>query len=353
MTDPKHNPERNPAILVEVTRGPIVESIHFGVVAVGDVEGNLVAWTGNPGAVTYYRSASKPIQAIPLVESGAADHFGFTDAEIAVICGSHGGEDIHVQTVLGILEKIGLGPDALACGVHMPYDKAAARALEESSERPTALHNNCSGKHAGMLALARYHGWPPGGYESEHHPVQQMMREVVAGFADLPVEEVAVGIDGCSVCTFGIPVYTMAMSFARLAQPDFWPEPRRSAVQRIANAMITHPEMVAARQGRLDTDLMRAAGRTLIAKAGAEGVYCAALLASEGQGALGFALKLLDGDPQGRARNPAVIEGLRQAGLVTEETLNKLEGYWLEEVRNRPGDVVGVVRPAFTLSAAG
>jgi len=166
------------------------------------------------------------------------------------------------------------------------------------------------------------------------------------------VEEVVVGVDGCSVCTFGIPIYTMAMSFARLAQPDFWPEPRRSAVQRIVNAMVTHPEMVAARQGRLDTDLMRAAGRSLIAKAGAEGVYCAALLASEGQGALGFALKLLDGDPQGRARNPAVIEGLRQAGMVTEDSLNKLEGYWFEEVRNRPGDVVGVVRPAFTLSAA-
>src|SRR5436190_24065382 len=124
--DPKHNPERNPAVLVEVTRGPMVESVHYGVIAVSDVEGNLLAWAGNPGTATYYRSSSKPIQAIPLVESGAADHFGLTEQEIAIICGSHGGEDIHIEAVLSILDKLGLGPDALACGVHMPYDKLAA-----------------------------------------------------------------------------------------------------------------------------------------------------------------------------------------------------------------------------------
>src|SRR6266550_7788139 len=119
--DPKHNPERNPAVLVEVTRGPIVESAHYGAIAVADVDGNLVAWAGNPGLVTYYRSASKPLQALALVESGGADHFGLTDAEIAVTCGSHGGEDYHVEAVLSILAKIGVGPEALACGVHEPF----------------------------------------------------------------------------------------------------------------------------------------------------------------------------------------------------------------------------------------
>jgi L-asparaginase II len=353
MPDPKHNPERNPAILVEVTRGPIVESTHFGVVVVCDVDGNLAAWTGNPGTVAYYRSASKPIQALPLVESGAADHFGFTEAEIALACGSHDGEDIHVETAQSMLDKIGLGSDALACGVHMPYGKLAARELEEKGERPTPLHNNCSGKHAGMLALARYHGWPVGGYQLDDHPVQVVMREVTAEFAGLQVEEVAVGVDGCSVSTFGVPVYAMAISFARLAQPEFWPEPRRSAVRRVRDAMIAHPEMVAARHGRLDTDLIRAAGGTLVAKVGAEGVYCAGLLPEGDRGALGIALKVLDGDPNSRARYPAIIEGLRQAGMIEEDALNKLESYWLEEVRNRPGDVVGVVRPAFTLSVAG
>lgn len=350
--DPKHNPERNPAVLVEVTRGPIVESVHYGVIAVSDVDGGLLAWAGNPGTVAYYRSSSKPIQAVPLVESGAADHFGLTDAEIAVICGSHGGEDIHVEAVTSILEKIGCGPDALACGVHAPYDKAAARALEESDGRPSVLHNNCSGKHAGMLALARFYGWPVGGYESARHPVQQVMLQVVADFAGLAPEEVAVGVDGCSVCTFGVSIHRMAMSFARLAQPEYWPEPRRSAVRRITHAMVTYPEMIAAQQGRIDTDLMRAAGSTLIAKAGAEGVYCVASLGTASEPAAGFAMKLLDGDPQGRARNPAIVEGLRQSGLLNEDALNKLEQYWMEEVRNRPGDVVGMVRPAFTLSAS-
>ncbi len=351
IPDSKHNPERNPAVLVEVTRGPIVESNHYGVIAVSDAEGNLLAWAGNPGIVTYYRSSSKPIQAVPLVESGGADYFGLTDAEIAVICGSHGGEDIHVETVMSILDKIGLGPDALACGVHTPYDKAAALKLEESGGAPSVLHNNCSGKHAGMLALAKFNGWPVGGYESPLHPAQVIMRQVVAEFAGLQPDEVAVGVDGCSVCTFGVSVHRMAMSFARLTQPDFWPEPRHSAAARIDRAMTAYPEMVAARQARIDTDLMRATAGTLIAKAGAEGVYCAARLATPDEPAVGFALKLLDGDAQGRARNPSVIEGLRQAGMINEDALNKLETYWMEEVRNRPGDVVGTVRPAFTLSA--
>lgn len=348
--DPKHNPSRNPAVLVEVTRGPIVESVHFGVVAVSDVDGNLVCWAGNPSTVTYYRSSSKPIQTIPLVESGAADHFGLSDEELAVVSGSHGGEECHVEAVLSILDKIGLKPDALACGVHAPYDKAAARYIQEQNKAPTVLHNNCSGKHAGMLALAKFHGWPVGGYESPIHPVQQVMHRVVADFAGLSPEEVDVGTDGCGVCTFGMPVSRMAISFARLAQPQFWPEPRRSAVERVLRAMTTHPHMVAARQSRIDTDLMRAAGGKVIAKAGAEGVYCAATLSGHDRPNLGFALKLLDGDPMGRARNPSVIEALRQAEFLDEDELEKLEEYWMEEVRNRPGDVVGMIRPAFTLS---
>ncbi len=351
-SDPKHNPERNPAVLIEVTRGPIVESVHYGTIAVVGSEGDLLAWAGNPGTDAYYRSSSKPIQAVPLVESGAADHFGLTPREIAVICGSHGGEDIHVEAVMSILNKIGLEPDALACGVHAPYDKEAARILDQHKEHPNVLHNNCSGKHAGMLAFARFRGWPVGGYELARHPVQQALLHTVAEFAGLEPDEVHVGVDGCSVSTFGISVHRMAMSYARLAQPDFWPEPRRSAVQRITSAMTEYPEMVAARQGRLDTDLMRASGGTLLAKAGAEGVNCVAKLAAEGSPSIGFAMKLLDGDSTGRARRPAVVEGLRQAGMLDEDALDKLDKYWMEEIRNRPGDVVGMVRPAFTLSAS-
>jgi L-asparaginase II len=348
--DPKHNPERNPAVLVEVTRGPIVESVHYGVVAVADVDGNLVAWAGNPGTVTYYRSSAKPMQAIPLVESGGADYFGLTDAEVAVTCGSHGGEDIHVQAVLSILDKIGVGPDALACGAHPPIDRDAARELQDLGQSPTALHNNCSGKHSGMLALAKFQGWPVGGYETPRHPVQEVITQTIADFAGLPLDQIAIGVDGCGVCSFGMPVHSMAVSFARLAQADYWPEPRRSAILRIQRAMTTHPEMVGYRRNNLDTDMMRAGAGFLLSKGGAEGVYCAARTPASGEPALGFALKILDGDITGRARKPASVEGLRQAGFLDEGALSKLEAYWMEEIRNRPGDVVGMVRPAFTLS---
>jgi L-asparaginase II len=350
--DPKHDPAGGPAVLVEVTRGPIVESVHHGVISVADAEGNLLAWLGNPGVVSYYRSSSKPIQAVPVVESGAADRFGLTEQEIAICCGSHGGEDIHVEAVLSILGKIGMGPDALACGPHAPYDKAAARALEERREPTTVLHNNCSGKHAGMLALARFHNWPIDGYESRQHPVQQLMQQVVAEFAGLDPQEVQVGVDGCGVLTFGMSIHAMAVSFARLAHAEYWPEPRCDAVRRITQAMLAYPEYVAARQQRFDTDLMRAAGGTLVSKVGAEGVFCAATVSTEDSPAVGFALKVLDGDNSLRARNPSVTEGLRQTGMLTEDALNKLEMYWVEEIRNRPGDVVGMVRPAFTLSVA-
>jgi L-asparaginase II len=284
------------------------------------------------------------------VESGGADHFGLTDAEIAVTCGSHGGEDIHVQTVLSILDKIGVGPDALACGAHAPLDKEAARRLQDQGHSPSALHNNCSGKHSGMLALAKFQGWPIGGYETSRHPVQELITQTIAEFAGLQPDEVAIGVDGCGVCSFGIPVHSMAVSFARLAQADYWPEPRRSAILRIQRAMTTHPEMVGYRRGNLDTDMMRAGAGALLSKGGAEGVYCAARIGTGGELALGFALKILDGDPSGRARKPAGVEGLRQAGFLDEDALNKLEAYWMEEIRNRTGDVVGMVRPAFTLS---
>jgi L-asparaginase II len=160
-------------------------------------------------------------------------------------------------------------------------------------------------------------------------------------------------VDGCGVCTFGISVLQMATSFARLASPDFWPEPRRSAVERINKAMTAYPEMVGYSIGNLDTDVMRVGGPSVLSKGGAEGVYCAGAAAAEGRNALGVALKILDGDREGRARNPATMESLRQAGFLDEDQLNKLENYWMEEVRNRPGDVVGMVQPAFTLNAVG
>jgi L-asparaginase II len=338
-------------MFVEVVRGTIVESVHYGVAAVVDSAGQVVAQAGDPGLVSYYRSASKPIQAIPLVESGAAAHFGLTPVEIAVITGSHGGEDIHVAAVTAILAKIGAGPEALHCGVHPAYDKPMAAAMRARGEEPTVLNNNCSGKHAGMLALARFHGWPLDGYWEAAHPVQVAMRQVIADFCSVPNDQIATGVDGCSVVTFGVPITAMALSFARLVDPPAdWPEARRDACAQVVAAMAAHPEMVAGRHDRLDTDLMLAVGGRLIAKAGAEAVYCLAQRPGEARRALGLALKLLDGDEGGRARNPAVMGLVHAAGLLTPDESLALARYTEVPVTNRRGDRVGVVRSTIALS---
>ncbi len=339
-----------PEVFVEYVRGPIVESVHYGSAAVVDPAGRILASAGDPAQVSYYRSASKPIQAVPVVESGAADRYGFTPAEIAIICGSHGGEDIHLATVQSILQKIGMSADLLACGAHPPYDKRAAAALAAAGGTPTPLCNNCSGKHAGMLTLCAFYGWDPAGYQRPGHPVQERMLQTVAEFTGLPPAQIAQGTDGCSVVTFGVSTYHMAFSFARLAQPPAdWPAARRDACARITAAMVAHPEMVAARQDRLDTDLMRAYNGRLIAKAGAEGVYCLAVLPGGAERVRGLALKLLDGDEGGRARNPAVLGLLEQDGLLTPALAGTLARYGEQPILNRAGLNVGTVRAVLRL----
>ncbi len=339
-----------PDPFIEYARGPLAESIHYGSAAVVDPDGRLLAAAGDPEHISYYRSASKPIQTVPVVESGAADRFGLTPAEIAVVCGSHGGEDIHVAAVESIFHKIGLSPALLACGVHPPYDKRAAAQLAAAGGEPQAIHNNCSGKHAGMLTLCAFYGWAPGGYQKPDHPVQQLMLETVASFCDLPPGEIVRGTDGCSVVTFGVSTRRMALSFARLVQPPpAWSAARREACRRVVEAMLAHPEMVAARQDRLDTDLMRAYHGRLIAKAGAEGVYCMAVVPGGVERPRGLALKLLDGDEGGRARNPAVMGLLEQDGLLTPDLREQLARYIEQPIRNRAGLTVGTVRSVLRL----
>jgi L-asparaginase II len=308
------------------------------------VVGRVVARAGDAARVTYARSAVKPVQALPLVEDGGIERFGITEAELALCCASHNGEPEHVETALALLGRLGLGEEALACGPASPMRAETARALLRRGEAPRRVHNNCSGKHAGMLALARLHGWTPEGYERPDHPVQQRILSTVAAWAGVQPGTVGIGVDGCGVPTFALPLSALARSFARLgavaaAEPE-------SAAARITGAMTRHPEYVAG-TGRLCTRLMRAAEGRVVVKLGAEGVYCAAV---PGRG-LGLALKAEDG--AGRAAEPVLLAVLLQLGAIDAGVVERLREFAEPELRNTRDEVVGRIRAVVELDGAG
>jgi L-asparaginase II len=340
--------------LVEVRRGSITESWHRGHVIAVEPDGNLVAYLGEPQTtVTFLRSSAKPFQALPLLTSGAAERFGFTDREVALACASHNGEPIHTELAASMLKKIGLGPEALKCGVHEPYSVEAARESRERGEAPNVLHNNCSGKHAGMLAAAIQLRAPTETYNRPEHPVQLAIGKAIAQFADVPVEDLAVGVDGCAVPVFGITIKAMALAYARLVSPPLsFNEQTRRACERIVRVMSTYPELIGGTAGRLDTEIMRAAPGRLISKVGAEGVYTAGIKpCEEWPRGLGVALKIEDGDDK-RARPTVVVESLRQLGVLKDESLEAVAKYAFFAVLNRPGDVVGEIVSKFELKRA-
>src|SRR6266436_6859218 len=350
MSNPSDAVAGMPASLIEVWRGPIVESRHRGHLTAVDGRGNTIAALGLPETVTYVRSSGKAFQAIPVITSGAANRFGFTEQEIAIACGSHSGESIHVDTVRSMLAKIGLDESALKCGVHEPFSAEVARELARNQQSPNVLQNNCSGKHAAMLALAVHIGAATESYEDWRNPVQQMISETFADFSGVPLQQIAVGVDGCGVPVFGVPVRAMALMYARLVAPESFDAATRDACQRITKAMIAFPEMVGGTKDRLDTELIKAGQGRLISKIGAEGVYTVGVLPSAAwPHGLGLALKIEDGDDH-RARPPAVIEALGQLNVLAESELMALASYAPTIIKNRRGERVGEARASFTLA---
>jgi L-asparaginase II len=343
----------SPEPLVKITRGGITESRHRGHIVGVKPDGTISAYLGTPETVTYLRSSAKPHQAIPLIASGAADRFGFTENEIALACASHSGEPIHTEVAASMLKKIGLGPEALKCGVHEPFSPEAAAQLREKGEEPNVLQNNCSGKHAGMLALALHLDAPTETYDEPTNPVQLAIGKTISAFSGIPIEDIAVGIDGCGVPVFGITVRAMALMYARLVSPPSeFDDPTRKACARIVAAMTTYPELIGGSSDRLDTEIMRAAKGRLVSKVGAEGVYTVAVLPCEDwPRGLGLALKIEDGDDH-RARPTVVIESLRQLGILANESLEAVARYAFFPVHNRRGEVVGEVTPEFKLNRA-
>jgi L-asparaginase II len=337
------------APLVEVTRGSIVDELHRGDIAVVADDGELRFSVGNPrGKVAYWRSSAKPFQVMEVVASGAAERFGFSAEDIALAASSHNGERVHVERAASMLERIGCSVADLECGAHPPFDAASARALERAGERPTALHSNCSGKHAGMLALAAHLGVARAGYRFPEHPVQQLMLDNVARFSGVSRDEIVIGIDGCGVPCFGTSVDAMARAFARLMAPDeSIPQRYASAAAVVREAMMAHPYLVAGRD-RLDTDLMRAVPGVLVSKVGAGGVQCVGL-----RGGLGLAIKTEDGGA-GATTPPAgiaALEALRQLGVLDAAALSALDGHAHQRVTTVAGEPAGEARAAFALAA--
>lgn len=277
-------------VLIELTRGPLVECVHRGCLAVARADGSLALAVGDVEAPVFPRSAIKAFQSIPLIESGTAERYGYGDAEIALSCASHSGSAAHVAMARGMLEKAGLSPDLLLCGAHVPLGEKEAQEYWRAGIRATQLHNNCSGKHAGMLAVTRHNGEAQAGYVEPGHPVQRRIAEILTAFTDYPMGPQNCGIDGCSAPNWAIPVAGLARAFARLAGGTGAGAAHRAALQRIMTAAWARPDMVAG-EGRLDTILMRKMPGEVFMKTGAEGVYCAGLPKL----GIGIALKIDDG----------------------------------------------------------
>jgi L-asparaginase II len=314
-----------------VRRGDLVENVHRGRVAVCDPEGELVEAVGDAEGYAYARSSAKPFQAIPLVLSGAADSLGLTDEELAVACASHNAEEPHLAATRSILRKAGLSESDLQNGAHPPLHAPAAAELARNGEAPRAIHGNCSGKHAGMLALCVNEGWETASYRDPDHPLQRWILEIVATICGLDRDDILLSGDGCGVPTFGLPLKNLAAGFARLASGERLPGDLTRAAGRVRLAMWRHPYMVAG-TGRFDTAVMGGTG--LVSKSGAEAVYCAG--SPEGWG---LALKISDG--ASRAVRPAALAALARRGVDMPDEPGP------RPVRDLHGETVGEVEPLF------
>jgi len=322
---------------VESTRSGIVESVHRVSVSVTDASGRRVASSGTPELMTYWRSAAKPFQALPLVMDGAAERWGFGPRELALASASHSSEPVHRERVEAMLRACGCEEGQLACGPHPPLSAAVAEEVARGGVKLTPKWSNCSGKHTGMLALARHHGWPTQGYERAGHPVQERILAEVRRWTGLAQGGLHLGVDGCTAVCFALPLSAMATAYARLGTSE------EEEARRLREAMWAHPELVAG-TGRLCTELMTACRGTVLAKVGAEGVYSAALPAL----GLGVSLKVEDGD--GRCSPPALLAVLRQVaarlGVGLTLPLEGLGPHAEPVLRNTRGEAIGSLRVA-------
>ncbi|MBP8983974.1 MAG: asparaginase [Coprothermobacter sp.] len=333
-----------PTLGALVLRNELTESVHYADAVVVDYKGRLIASAGSPQRVTFLRSASKPLQAIPMLMDKLDIQYGFTMEEIAVMCASHSGTLEHVELVRSALKKIGLDESYLQCGVHEPFDKSTAEFIKLNNIELTPAFHNCSGKHTGMLAQCVYHKWPLQTYFLPDHPVQQRILKIVSEFFEMPPEKVEIGIDGCGVPVFGVPLYNAALAFAKLGTPEILPEEYKEPASKVAMAMTRYPHLVAGK-GRFDTEFMLFFQGAFLSKGGAEAVQLVSVL----NRGLGIAVKVVDGSS--RALGAITLEVLRQLGLVTDEDVHgeALKNQYQPPVKNHRQEVVGIIKPVIKL----
>lgn len=325
-------------VLVEVTRGPLVESVHRGAAAVSRADGTLVAAWGDIERPVYPRSAVTPLLALPLIETGAADHFRVTEVELALACSSHPGQTTQTRLLASWLDRLGLGGQDLECGAHPPLDPAAAAELIRAGLSPVALHSSCSGKHCAMLTTALHMGETTRGYVDHTHPVQRRIAEALGDMTGCAPRHLPQAVDGCGVPTYALPLSAIALSLSRMAAPGDLGPARQGAVERILTAMSGHPGLLAG-----DDDLATRIMRELpgiVVKSGAEGVYAAILP----QAGLGIAIKIDDGAD--RAAGVAMLALLRHLDILGASASRALHGEAAPAVATRSGDTVGVIRAA-------
>ena len=331
-------------VLVEVVRGGLVESRHRGAVAVVDADGATVLALGDVARPVYPRSAVKPLQALPLIESGAAERYGFGDQEIALACASHGGEPAHVEVASRMLARAGLDAGALECGAHWPSHQPSSQALARSGGASSALHNNCSGKHAGFLCVACAAGVEHRGYVKAEHLVQREVRGALEELTGAGLSADQCGIDGCSIPTWAVPLTALAQAFARFGTGQGFGPQRAKAAARIRAACAAQPYFVAG-TGRFCTEIMKLFGARVLAKTGAEGVFCGALP----ELGLGIALKCDDGAT--RAAEVLMAAVIARFLPMSDGERGALDRFLHPMLRNWNGIEVGGLRPAEALSS--
>jgi len=346
--------------LLELTRGRVVESTHYGSIAVVDSAGKLLLSYGDPYTVAFLRSSAKPFQALPFVERGGVEHFNFTQAELAISCASHETAQIHLDTVKAMQLKIGIQESDLQCGAHLPSDTAELKKVIREDIKPTANFNNCSGKHTAMLAHARMRELPLENYLDAAHPIQQDILKTFAEMCGIEKDKVELGVDGCSAPNFAVPLFNAALGMAHLCDPRTLGDARAAACEKITSAMTAHAEMIS-NFGEFDCELMKVGEGRIVTKRGAEGFQIVGLMPGVyGENGVGIAFKVTDGDASRmndelesstRVRPAVTLEILRQLKALDAAALGRLARFGpAKEIRNHRGIPTGRSYAVFQLA---